>query len=69
MQAHQVAEYGAAQIGADPLPQPGNQVKADHGAERHGRSHADNKHNRFPQAIGVGGGEALINENLQAVTQ
>ena len=69
MQVHDVFKYRFADICADPLSQPGYQVKAHKGANRNRRCDAYQQTDSATQVATGTAAKALVYEYLQSATQ
>jgi len=69
VQFDQVGENRAAQIRADPLSQPGDQVKARHRTQGHCGADGNDEQHGFAQPGGVAAGKAIVDEYLDSIAQ
>jgi hypothetical protein len=58
VQAHEVAEHGAAQVRADPLAEPGHEVEAQEGADGDCRGDDQDQADGLAERIRVAAAEA-----------
>ena len=63
----QVAEYRTANVGGDPLADPGNQIEAAIGRQGEYRDHAEQGEKRLIEQRGIGIGKAPVDHLAQAL--
>ena len=69
VQAHETAKHRVAQIGADSLTEPGNEVEAKKSADRDRGGDQQNKAQGGRQRLRIAAGETAIDQQLQPLAQ